>query len=201
MIRAPIYGPPYNAPGPFRCRRYGFRVPPRRPRAFAHGSSRREENRDGLGMASVAAAGRDPVRPPKGWRPAFPECPDNEVAPLAAESGGAFVALVKLEPGSGECLFELRDELRPPTVILQGPTTCRHPRGPPACSPNAPPGSQRLYPPTTVRCTSRPPRRRVDSRRRPRAPHVEQGIGARMTAATDPRPPSPVRIPNGVVYI
>ncbi len=38
----------------------------------------------------------------KGWRPAFPERPDNEVAPLAAESGGTFVALVKLEPGTGE---------------------------------------------------------------------------------------------------
>jgi hypothetical protein len=72
-------------------------------------------------MASVAATGRDPVRPPKGWRPAFPERPHNEVAPLAAESGGAFVALVKMEPGTGECLFELRDGLRPPTVILQGP--------------------------------------------------------------------------------
>lgn len=57
----------------------------------------------------------------KGWRPAFPDRPDNEVAPLAAESREAFVALVKLEPGTGECLFELRDELRPPTVILQGP--------------------------------------------------------------------------------
>jgi hypothetical protein len=65
----------------------------------------------------------------KGWRPAFPERPDNEVAPLAAESGGAFVALVKLEPGTGECLFELRDGLRPPTVILQGPHNVPTPQG------------------------------------------------------------------------
>ncbi len=64
----------------------------------------------------------------KGWRRAFPERPDNEVAPLAAESGGAFVALVKLEPGTGECLFELRDELGPPTVILQGPHSLPTPR-------------------------------------------------------------------------
>ena len=65
----------------------------------------------------------------KGWRPAFPERPDNEVAPLAAESGGTFVALVKLEPGTGECLFELRDGLRPPTVILQGPHNVPTPQG------------------------------------------------------------------------
>ena len=95
---------------------------------------RREENRDGLGMASVAAAGRDPVRfggegEAKGWRPAFPERPDNEVAPLAAESGGEFVALVKLEPGSDECLFELRNGLRPPTVIVQGPHNVPTPQG------------------------------------------------------------------------
>ena len=133
---------------------------------------RREENRDGLGMASVAAAGRDPVRfggegEAKGWRPAFPERPDNEVAPLAAESGGEFVALVKLEPGSDECLFELRNGLRPPTVIVQGPHNVPTPQGPPACSPNAPPGSRRPRPPTTARCTSRPPRRRVDGRRSP----------------------------------
>ena len=56
----------------------------------------------------------------KGWRPAFPERPDNELAPLAAESGSALVTLVKMEPGTGECLFELRDGLRPPTLILQG---------------------------------------------------------------------------------
>jgi hypothetical protein len=46
----------------------------------------------------------------KGWRPAFPEHPDNKVA---AEARGAFVALVKLEPGTGKHLFELRDGLRP----------------------------------------------------------------------------------------
>ncbi|HKH77485.1 MAG TPA: hypothetical protein VKA51_11050 [Rubrobacteraceae bacterium] len=65
----------------------------------------------------------------KGWRPAFPERPDNEVAPLAAESGGAFVALVKMEPGTGECLFELRDGLRSATVILQGPHNLPTPQG------------------------------------------------------------------------
>jgi hypothetical protein len=65
----------------------------------------------------------------KGWRPAFPERPDNEVAPLAAESGGAFVALVKMEPGTGECLFELRDGLRPQTVILHGPHNLPTPQG------------------------------------------------------------------------
>ncbi len=64
----------------------------------------------------------------KGWRPAFPNRPDNEVAPLAAESGGTFVARVKLEPGTGECLFELRDGLGPPTVILQGPHDLPTPR-------------------------------------------------------------------------
>ena len=57
----------------------------------------------------------------KGWRPAFPERPDNEVAPRAAESGDACVALVKLEPDTGECLLEWRDGPRSPTVILQAP--------------------------------------------------------------------------------
>ena len=80
-------------------------------------------------MASVAAAGRDPVHPPKGWRPAFPERPDNEVTPLVAESGGTFLALVRLEPGSGERQFELRDGLRPPTAILQGPHNVPTPQG------------------------------------------------------------------------
>ena len=51
------------------------------------------------------------------------------MAPLAAEPRGAFVALVKLEPGTGECLFELRDGLRPPTVILQGPHNVPTPQG------------------------------------------------------------------------
>lgn len=65
----------------------------------------------------------------KGWGPAFPERPDNEVTPLAAESGGTFVALVKMEPGTDECLFELRDGMRPPTVILQGPHNVPTPQG------------------------------------------------------------------------
>jgi len=51
------------------------------------------------------------------------------VAPLAAESGSAFVALVKMEPGTGECLFELRDGTRPPAVILDGPHNLPTPRG------------------------------------------------------------------------
>lgn len=65
----------------------------------------------------------------KGWKPTFPDRPDNEVAPLAAESGGAFVALVKMEPGTGECLFELRDGTRPPAVILNGPQNVPTPQG------------------------------------------------------------------------
>jgi len=65
----------------------------------------------------------------KGWRPAFPERPDNEVALLAAECGGAFVALVKLEPGTGECLFELRDGPRSPAVILRGLHNVPTPQG------------------------------------------------------------------------
>ena len=138
----------------------------------------------------------------KGWHPAFPERPDNEVAPLAAESGGAFVALVKLEPGAGECLFELRDGLRPPTVILQAPTTCRRPRALPACSPNAPPSSQRLRPrrPSAVRTGRRGGGLTVKDG--PGLHTSNEGMtGARMTAATDLRPRSTLRIPDEVVYI
>ena len=56
----------------------------------------------------------------KGWEPAFTNRADNEVVPLAAELESAFVAFIGVEPGTGECLFELRDRRRPSTVILRG---------------------------------------------------------------------------------
>jgi hypothetical protein len=34
-----------------------------------------------------------------------------------------------MEPGTGECLFELRDGLRPQTVILHGPHNLPTPQG------------------------------------------------------------------------
>ncbi len=65
----------------------------------------------------------------KGWEPCLPERPDNEVAPLAAESGGAFVAFLGMEPGTGQCFFELRDRFRPLVVVLRGTHNVPTPRG------------------------------------------------------------------------
>ena len=64
-----------------------------------------------------------------GWEPCLPERLDNEVAPLAAESGDAFVAFLWRHPVTGECLFELRDRLRPSAgVIVRGTHNVPTPR-------------------------------------------------------------------------
>lgn len=54
----------------------------------------------------------------KGWR--LPERACNEVAPLAAESGGLFVVFLGLDDAAGECWFELRNGTEPPAVLLRG---------------------------------------------------------------------------------
>lgn len=54
----------------------------------------------------------------KGWR--LLKRADNEAMPLAAESGRLFVVFLGLDSGTGECLFELRDESGPPAVLLRG---------------------------------------------------------------------------------
>ena len=64
----------------------------------------------------------------KGWEPAFPDRADNAVAPFAARSENEFVTFLGVEPGTGECLFELRDRRRPSTVTLRGAHNVPTPR-------------------------------------------------------------------------
>ena len=64
----------------------------------------------------------------KGWEPAFPDRADNAVAPFAAQSENEFVTFLGVEPGTGECLFELRDRRRPLTVTLRGAHNVPTPR-------------------------------------------------------------------------
>lgn len=56
----------------------------------------------------------------RGWDPWLPERLDNEVVPLLAESGDHRIAFFARDPGSGECMFELRDKRRPVAVFIRG---------------------------------------------------------------------------------
>lgn len=65
----------------------------------------------------------------KGWEPWRPERLDNEVVPLLAESGEYRIAFFARDPGSGQCVFELRDKRRPVAVFVRGTENIPTPEG------------------------------------------------------------------------